>query len=417
MKLTKRFRIKTDERLLAICKVANNLYNQTLYYWQQRRDNDNEYLKYYALRDEMRNVPNLEGTKNYYLMNAHVSEFVIKLVYDAIDSFYKQIKDWKQHPEKYRAKPEFPHYHKSGGFTEVQFDAHEFKIKDGLIIYNKKKGYGIPIPQRDKWEERFKRAKIVRVLPNQDYMIIEVVYEAEVQQANVDIQNVAAIDLGVDNLATLVSASGCTIYNGKPLKSYNQYFNKKLAKAKSILDKQQPERRSSKRIRQMYDKRDRYIDTYMHTVSCRIVEKLVVEHIGLLVVGRNKGWKQEANMGKVSNQRFTQIPFFKLQDQLRYKCEMVGIKYVEQEEGYTSKCDALAMESIEHHDSYEGNRKKRGLFQSSTNKLINADQNGALNILRKYLGDELYKEATKDWKLPAPINIVNNFIKQEKINE
>lgn len=412
MKLTKRFRIKPDERLLEICRIANNLYNQTLYYWQQRRENDGEFLKFYTLRNEMRNVTNLEGTKNYYLMNAHVSEFVIKLAYDAIDSFYKQIADWKKYPERYKVKPEFPHYHKRNGYTEVQLDAHEFKIKDGKIIFNKKKGYGIPIPQWNKWKDCFDNTKMVRVLPHQDYMIIEVVYEIEIRQADVNINNVAAIDIGVDNLATLVTSSGCTIFNGKPLKAYNQNFNKKIAKSKSILDRQQPDKRSSNRIRQLYDKRDCFIETYMHCVSRRIVDQLINEHVGLLVVGRNKGWKQESNMGKVGNQRFTQIPFFKLQSQLKYKCEMAGIKYEEQEESYTSKTDALALESIEHHETYMGSRKKRGLFQSSTNKLVNADQNGALNILRKFLGDVAYIEATKDWEIPATPHVVNCFTKK-----
>ena len=155
----------------------------------------------------------------------------------------------------------------------------------------------------------------------------------------------------------------------------------------------------------MYDKRNRYIDTFMHTTSKAIVDMLVEQHIGKLVVGRNKGWKQEVNIGKTNNQKFVQIPFYMLQSKLKYKCEMAGIEYVEQEESHTSKCDALAMEEIGHHEQYTGVRKKRGLFQSSTGRYINADQNGALNILRKNIGDYEYKKKTKDWPMKSPVRI------------
>lgn len=177
-----------------------------------------------------------------------------------------------------------------------------------------------------------------------------------------------------------------------------------MARYSSVKDKQGI-KKGTKRIRAMYDKRDRYIDTFMHTTSKAIVEKLKDQHIAMLVVGRNKGWKQEVNIGKTNNQKFTQIPFYKLQSQLKYKCEMAGIKYVEQEESYTSKCDALAMEEIEHHEQYAGRRKKRGLFQSSSGRYINADQNGALNILRKNIGDEKYKKSTKNWIISSPVRI------------
>ena len=122
-------------------------------------------------------------------------------------------------------------------------------------------------------------------------------------------------------------------------------------------------------------------------------------------MGRNKGWKQEVNIGKTNNQKFVQIPFYMLQSQLEYKCAMIGIEYVEQEESHTSKCDALAMEEIGHHERYAGVRKERGLFQSSTGRYINADQNGALNILRKNIGNKEYKEKTKDWSMNSPVRI------------
>ena len=111
-----------------------------------------------------------------------------------------------------------------------------------------------------------------------------------------------------------------------------------------------------------------------------------IEHkIGTIVLGRNKNWKNSISLSKTVNQNFVGIPFYKLMNMLAYKCKRLGINFVLQEEAYTSKCDALAFESIEKHESYKGSRIKRGLFKSSVGKLINADINGALNILRKFL--------------------------------
>ena len=414
MQQTKRIRIKPHAELERLCKISNDLYNQSLYHWKKRYDENQEFLSFYELRDEVKQLTNLQGNRNYYLMKSHTSEYSVKLAHNAIKAFFQAIKKWQKTPELFKAKPEFPRFHKSGGLTELYIPCpHDCQIKDGSIKINK--DCFIHIPRFEQWQERFQHAKMVRVIPGEKHMTIEVIYEKEPVVADVDTNNVAAIDLGIDNLCTVVTRQGCTLFSGKALKAYNQFFNKQKAQLQSILAKQTEGKRSSKRIRAMYDKRDRFIDTYMHTLTRRIVDMLVAEHVGLLVIGHNKGWKQEADMGRKGNQRFVQIPFFKMQSQLKYKCEMVGIRCEEQEEAYTSKCDALAMESIAKHDDYAGRRKKRGLFQSSTGTLLNADQNGAMNILRKYLGDEMYMQLTADWKLTPPktISISTNFKDQK----
>jgi putative transposase len=129
------------------------------------------------------------------------------------------------------------------------------------------------------------------------------------------------------------------------------------------------------------------MDDALHKISRHIVSQLVKNGVGHLVLGHNKGWKDSINLGKVTNQNFTEIPYDRLISMLRYKCVCCGIRFDETEESHTSKCDALAFEEIGHHDTYLGKRKKRGLFQSSTGRLINADVNGALNIMRKVVGD------------------------------
>lgn len=153
----------------------------------------------------------------------------------------------------------------------------------------------------------------------------------------------------------------------------------------------------------MYNKRDSYFEDVFHKISRQIIDMLVENKIGSLAVGYNVGWKQKSNMGRKNNQKFVQIPFARLISYLRYKCEMVGIDFIVHEESYTSKCDALAFEEICKHEEYSGKRIKRGLFRSSTGKLINADQNGALNIMRKVFGDSYVRKIIDSGHSLCPI--------------
>lgn len=416
--LVKRFRIKPITAVEDLCKLSNNLYNQSLYEMRKRGEEEGVWMYHHKLREHMYGVTNLEGEINFKLMRRDIADYVVKQVSDNVKGFFKAIEKWKVHPKEFKAKPEFPNFHKRGGMNVVQVRYnHDCKISDnGVITFGCMPGVGIQIPQWGKYKDNITEGcKMVRILPEKNYMTIEVVYNVELNNQLTNNDNVAAIDFGIDNLATVVTPNGCYIFSGKVLKSYNQNFNKRLAYYSSIKAKQGIEK-GTKRITAMYDKRNRYIDTFMHTTSRAIVDMLIEQQIGKLVVGRNKGWKQEVNIGKTNNQKFVQIPFYMLQSKLKYKCEMAGIEYVEQEESHTSKCDALAMEEIGHHEQYAGVRKKRGLFQSSTGRYINADQNGALNILRKNIGDEEYKEKTKGWPMKSPVRIKHPQMRNEVCN-
>ena len=161
----------------------------------------------------------------------------------------------------------------------------------------------------------------------------------------------------------------------------------------------------------MYDKRDRYFEDAFQKVSRQIVDMLVKKKIGRLIVGYNAGWKQNSGIGRKNNQKFVQMPFARLTSYLRYKCEMVGIDFVEHEESYTSKCDALALEPLCKHKEYLGRRVKRGLFRSSTGKVINADQNGALNILRKVVGDSYVSRIVNSGHSLCPVRYSSPFVR------
>jgi putative transposase len=168
----------------------------------------------------------------------------------------------------------------------------------------------------------------------------------------------------------------------------NQYFNKKKGNIQSDLEKNH-KKKTSKRLSKLTMKRNNKIKDYLHKSSGTIVDYCIKNNISNVVIGLNKEWKQGSNIGKKNNQNFVQIPFDKLIKMITYKGQLEGIKVVTHEESYTSKCSSLDLEMLCHHDTYLGKRMKRGIFLSKDWIKINADLNGAINILRKETGDKL----------------------------
>ncbi len=200
----------------------------------------------------------------------------------------------------------------------------------------------------------------------------------------------AGIDLGINNLATITSNKDGfqpRLVNGRPVKSINQFSNKRRAELQRKLAQEDAKRHTSRRLERITNKRTRKIDHYLHTASRRIIALLVSEGIGTLVIGYNQEWKQEVNMGKRNNQNFVAIPFARFIHMLTYKAALVGIQVVMTEESYTSKCSFLDGEPIGKHEVYTGKRVKRGLFRASDGKQYNADVNGSYNIIRKVASD------------------------------
>ena len=408
MRLVYKFYIRHTDELDKLFRTSNNLYNQALYLFRQRLNADGVWTWYNDMDKLMKNVVNLEGECNYKLLPSVVSQQLLRVLDKNIKAYCKSIKDCKKHPEKYKGMPQMPHYRKRGGMMSLTYTKSGTSIKNGIIKLSR--GTKIHIPQWEKYCDVLQSWQQVRLIPNNRDIKVEIIYEQEIKQADVSKDKCAAIDLGLDNLATMVTDEGCVIFSGKYLKSYNQYFNKTLYHLQSIKDKQGI-KRSTRRIIRMYDRRDRYFDDAFHKVSRQIVNMLVAKKIGRLVVGYNVGWKQRTNMGKRNNQKFVQMPFARLTAYLRYKCEMVGIDFVEHEESYTSKCDALALEPIGKHEQYLGGRTNRGLFRSSIGKLINADQNGALNIMRKVVGDSYVSRIVNSGHSLCPVRYSNPFVR------
>ncbi len=227
-----------------------------------------------------------------------------------------------------------------------------------------------------------------RVIPKSNHFIVEFIYTIPdvIQKAYND--KAIGVDLGLNNLATNVSTTGVSfIINGRPLKSINAFYNKKKANLQSQLNS---EVFTSKRIERLTLKRNNKIKDYVHKASRYIVNEASKLNVTKIVIGNNKNWKQNINLGKRNNQNFVSIPFSHLIEKIEYKAKMVGIETIVIEESYTSKCSSYDLESIQKHDNYVGKRTKRGLFRTKENKYINADANGATNILRKVVSNTVY---------------------------
>lgn len=357
---------------------AKNLYNATLYAVRQHFFNTNEYLSYAKIQREFQNAKQFD----YYELPCKVSQWVMKMVDHNFKSFFKANKEYKNNPSKFNGKPKLPKYlDKTQGRYLITYTNQAISKKlletRGLI---KLSGIEVYIPTKLKYTQ----INQVRVVKRTDSYIIEIIYNYDNVDLKRDNNRYASIDLGIDNLATVTTNTEVKPFavNGKKLKSYNHYYNKKLSEYKSIL-KVRNNKETSNRIRIITNKRNNKVNDYLHKSSRYIVNQLVSNNINTLIIGYNKEWKQDTNIGKVNNQNFVQIPHGRFVEMLCYKCEMCGINVMLQEESYTSKCSFLDNESIEKHDKYVGRRIKRGLFKSANGKLINSDVNGSYNIMRK----------------------------------
>ncbi len=185
----------------------------------------------------------------------------------------------------------------------------------------------------------------VRIVPKCDCYVIEVIYEQPEKTLNKN-EWIASVDLGVDVLMAVTSNQPGFVpllINGRPLKSLNQFYNKRKALLQSQL---KGNRKSSKRIERLTRCRNQKVDNYLHRASRYLVNLLLEQNITTLVIGKNDGWKQNAKMGKVNNQKFVAIPYNRLIEMLTYKCQLVGIKVVIQEESYTSQSNFFNLEPL-----------------------------------------------------------------------
>ena len=324
-----------------------------------------------------------------YSINLKIVQNIVDKLKNDWTSYWKLLKMKKN--KTYDKKINIPRYKKKYNLVEYNNQViSKKKLKLGYIGTDKME-QGIKIANRHKELD----CKCFRIYNKNDKILCELIYEKEVIEVE-KTDRVASIDIGLENLFTIAfnyNKKGISI-KGTKLKAINQYFNKIKASLQSLLPNRQY---VSKFINQLLYKRTEQLRNYIGYYTNKLIEILRTERISKLVVGYNKGWKQEINIGKVNNQNFVNIPFRKILDILKYKLEDNGIEYKEQEESYTSKASYLDNDDIPIYKEeteeikFSGRRVKRGIYKSKQGKIINADLNGALNILKKS-GEKLIEE-------------------------
>ena len=376
--------------------ASKNLYNAALYVIRQKFISEGVYLNYNKM-DKL-----MQSHEAYQALPSKVTQQVLKGLHQNWKSFFEACKAYRENPSRFIGRPKLPKYkHKTDGRNLLVYTLQALeggRSKKGIQGTIKPSGLPIQI------ETRQKDINQVRIVPRSGFYMIEVVYEHEQPKSAVDPAYYAGIDIGMDNLAALTSNQPGfvpVLVNGRPVKSVNQFYNKRKAELQSKLGRTG----TTKRMERMTNKRNRRIDHYMHTASRWIVDDLVAHGIGTLVIGKNDGWKQETNMGKRTNQNFVAVPHARFISMLKYKAELAGITVKITEESYTSKASFLDRDEMPIYDphrtekpTFSGKRIKRGLYRAKDGTLISADCNGSGNIIRKVAPDAFGSEGVEDGK-------------------
>lgn len=394
MNLTERHIIKLNNELYPflddLCFKAKNLYNSTLYRIRQewfankKRFGAGKYIGYITIQKEFQNI----NQSDYRAIPPHASQQIMRVADQNFKAFFAALKAYNKCSVGFTGGPKLPRYLDKQGRFPIYC-----AFSNGINKTSLKKNGTIKIIGTDIELVRTKikdynSIKQVRIVPKGACIIIEIIYEIPDIAPLTDNGRYAAIDLGVDNLMTVttnIKKEQPIIYSGKKVKSINHYYNKRNAKLRSTLNKVNKTQKSSKRLKRLSLKRELKISDYFHKVSKNLVNYLASRNINTLIIGNNQGWKQNTKLGKVNNQNFVQIPFYKLIQKLEYKCKLQGINLEVISEEYTSKASFLDLEKIKKCSDLKrrGKRISRGMYRTWKGRLINADVNGSFNILRK----------------------------------
>lgn len=378
MNLTETHQIRPNHKLYSICDElcfkSKNLYNAALFEFRQSYfDKEVDTLNWQNLN----RIFNQNNQFDYRELPSKVSNTVLKKLGNNISSFWSLVKK----PD-YKKKVRLPKYlHKTDGRFIVEFNKQTFSNKrdedNNLIIC--KSSLNLKIPTK------VENPQQIRIVPKTGCYLIEVVYEIKENKIKKN-QRVASIDLGLNNLATVVTNDGDNpiLISGGKIKSINQYYNKITSKKKALLPYNVF---TSKSLDRLWLKRNNKISYEIHKITKFLANYFDERDVSKVIIGNNSGWKNGINLGKRNNQNFVNIPYSKFINQLTYKCQLLGITVITREESYTSKASFLDYDEIPNYKDeikpkFSGKRIKRGLYKSTTRK-INADVNGAYNIMVK----------------------------------
>ena len=373
--------------LRELCHTAKNLANEAIYNVRRYYFTEGKYLNY------EKNYALLKDSPNYKTLNSNMAQQILKEVDGSFKSFFGLLKLAKKGKYSFR-DCQLPYYLPKDGFTTlvigfVRLNGNKLILPYSNTFRKTHKPVEIKIPPilADK------HIKEIRIIPKSKARFFEIqyTYKAETIQRNLNKNNALALDLGVNNLVTAVTNQGRSfIIDGRKLKSVNQWFNKENARLQGIKDRQGDKRKTTNRQKILSDKRNRQVNDYMSKTAKKIIDYCITHDIGTLVIGYNETFQQNVNMKKKDAQNFVNIPYGKLRSKLEYLCELNSIIFVEQEESYTSQAsfrdrDVIPVYNADNPQSYKfsGTRIQRGLYRTADGTLLNADVNGALNIMKK----------------------------------
>ena len=330
---------------------------------------------------------------------------VLKQTCRDFKSWLAACKQYKKDPSGFLGRPKMPHYKKKNNISSFTFTNQDCYVLEhngkNLLKFPAIRGHYLPVGPVPG------TLKQVEVKPYYSEFLVICVFETREDHALLPAGASCGIDLGVDNVAALVSNNGkCVLYKGGALKSANQWYNKRMAYYRSCAMQGHTPQEAAKlgllytrRMQNLSRWRNQFFHDTMHKIASDIVNFCLSSNITTIVIGKNKNWKQHSNLGN-NNQTFVQIPLNTLRWIITYKAEAVGLLVIEQEESYTSKASLVDGDQIptygeepEEGISFSGRRIKRGLYRAKEGRLINADLNGAGNILRKYDPDAFNGQA------------------------
>ncbi|MEN8215083.1 MAG: transposase [Pseudomonadota bacterium] len=457
------------ERLKELTHHAKNLYNQTLWTLREAFEATGRYFSYMHMDKAMKQVTNLDGEVNYKLLKAKVAQQTLRKLDKNFLSFFRATQDFQNNPSRYKGRPKPPRF-KQQKYDNLVYDYQAFQIKEKFFITEKDfeiKSFKLPSGKVFKSIEVLERSgvvvlekgleiklpkqlvgktiKQVEVIPKYKSFHAVFVYDDDISEIYQTVgpfktveqvelgkldskgefrskivtfhNKVMSIDLGLNNLATCVT-NGIVkpfIIDGRRLKSVNAYYNKRKAKIQSTLEKTR-RRKWSRQLQNLTNRRNAAVNDYMHRATAVVVRTCVENNISKVVVGDVTKSLSRINLGKRTNQNFVNLALGQFIEKLSYKLGSHGITLEVTDESYTSKASFIDGDKMPKKYTpkagkkqvFSGARVKRGLYKAAYGTLLNADVNGALNILRKNDSDFSYEKLVekvgkkfKDWLHPT----------------
>lgn len=369
------------DMLMNFCHKAKNLYNHANYVVRREFTANNKWIRYAEL-DRI-----LKADREYpdytAMPCAQSAQQILRLLDKNWKSFFASIKDWKKNPGKYHGRPKLPKYRKKEGRYLLILTNQNCRLKNGVIHFPKSlEGFTVRPVSTEK--PGFLELNQVRIIPHRNKLTVEIVYTVKLQTQKQDNGRHIGIDMGINNLMTVCNSFGgaAFIINGKPIKSVNQFYNKEISHYRERCRRMNG-RDYSRRMDMLTEKRKAKMDDYLHKASRYVVDYCEKNKVSVIVIGKNDEWKQKSKLSSRINQHFVQIPFARLMEMIRYKAEECGIAVILTEESYTSGTSFIDNEEPVKENYDKSRRIHRGLFHSNDGRLINADLNGAYQILKK----------------------------------